>query len=193
VYKFSPSAIPQNLRYMPAHLIEAMLMLVVGLAALVWIIVQAVRQRSAVADLAAGVAPDAATRRDLAVGLALAASWAAVWVLYAAYTWTAFPGLSTLASVRFYVPAMAAIALLGAWLITRLPRRESLAAASCAVLVVPMLSLGLWSFDYTLQRVHQLLPRPAQVRVGPAPVRDGPAGPAGPGGPSPAASAVEAP
>jgi hypothetical protein len=128
VYKFSPSAIPQNLRYMPAHLIEAMLMLVVGLAALVWIIVQAVRQRSAVAELAAGVAPDAATRRDLAVGLALAASWAAVWVLYAAYTWTAFPGLSTLASVRFYVPAMAAIALLGAWLITRLPRRESLAA-----------------------------------------------------------------
>ena len=115
MYKFSPSA-------MPAHLIEAMPMLVLGLAALVWIIVQAMRQRSAVAELAAGVAPDAATRRDLAVGLALAASWAAVWILYAAYTWTAFPGLSALASVRFYVPAMAAIALLGAWLITRLPR-----------------------------------------------------------------------
>jgi hypothetical protein len=176
---FSLSAIPQNLRYMPAHLIAAMPMLVLGLAALVWIIVQAVRQRSAGAELAAGVAPDPATRRDLAVGLALAASWAAVWVLYAAYTWTAFPGLSTLASVRFYVPAMAAIALLGAWLITRLPRRESLAAASCAVLVVPMLGLGLWSFDHTVQRVHQLLPRPAQVRVGPA----------GPGGASPAASA----
>jgi hypothetical protein len=86
--------------------------------------------------------------------------------------------------VRFYVPAMAAIALLGAWLITRLPRRESLAAASCAMLVVPMLGLGLWSFDYTIQRVHQLLPRPVPVRVGPA-------GPAGPAGPPPTAPASE--
>jgi hypothetical protein len=192
---FSLSAIPRNLQYMPAHLIAAMPMMLLGLAALVWIIVLAVRQRGAGAGagLAAGVAPDAAARRDLAVGLALAASWAAVWGLYAAYTWTAFPGLSTLASVRFYVPAMAAVALLGAWLITRMPRRESLAAASCAVLVVPMLGLGLWSFDYTIQRVHQLLPRPAPVRVGPAPVRVGPAGPGGPGGPSPAAPAGQAP
>lgn len=62
--KFSLSAIPQNLRYMPAHLIDAMPMLVLGLAGLAWIIVQAVRQRRA------GAGPNSATRRDLTVGLA---------------------------------------------------------------------------------------------------------------------------
>jgi PadR family transcriptional regulator, regulatory protein PadR len=186
--KFSLSAIPQNLRYMPAHLVKDMPMLVLGLAGLVWITVQAVRQRGA--GLAASAGPAAEAGRDLAVGLALAASWAAVWGLYAAYTWTTFPGMSTLATVRFYVPAMAAIALLGAWPITRLPRKESLAAVSCAVLVVPMLGLGLWSFQYTIERVHQLIQQPVQVRVGQ--VRVGP-GPGGPGGPTPSASAARPP
>ena len=50
----------------------------------------------------------AAARRDLAVALALAACWAAVWVLYATYTWTAVPRLSTLQAARFYVPALGA-------------------------------------------------------------------------------------
>jgi PadR family transcriptional regulator, regulatory protein PadR len=195
---FSLSAIPRNLQYMPAHLIKAMPMLVLGLAAVVWIIVQAVRQRRVDAAPTTSAGPAATARRDLAVGLALAASWAAVWGLYAAYTWTDLPGLTTLQTVRFYVPAMAAIALLGAWLITRLPRRESLAAVCCAVLVVPMLGLGLWYFDHTIQRVHELFQsRPAPVRVGPVPVpgpiRVGPASPGRPGGPSPSAPAGSPP
>jgi hypothetical protein len=103
-----------------------------------------------------------------------------VWGLYAAYTWTAFPGLSTLAAVRFYVPALAAIALLGAWLSTRLARRESLLAVSCAVLVVPMLFMGLWSFHDTIQHVHEILQRPVPVRVGRVQVRASPV-PAGAG------------
>jgi PadR family transcriptional regulator, regulatory protein PadR len=185
--QFSLSAIPRNLRYMPAHLIVAMPMLLLGLGALAWIIVEAVQRRRAAAGPSASAQPVAAATRDLAVGLALAASWAAVWGLYAAYTWTAVPHLSTLAAVRFYVPALPAIALLGAWLITRLPRRESLAAVSCAALVVPMLGLGLWSFQYTIQQVHHLQqahqptpvgsPVPVQVSRAPVPVR-----PAGPGG-----------
>jgi hypothetical protein len=45
---------------------------------------------------------------------------------------------------RFYVPAAGAIALLGSWLVTRLPGRVSLAAATSAAVV--MFGLGIWSF-----------------------------------------------
>jgi hypothetical protein len=46
------------------------------------------------------------------------------------------PILSTLQSTRFYVPALGAIALLGSWLVTRLPRRTSLAAVTSAAAAV---------------------------------------------------------
>jgi hypothetical protein len=161
---FSLSAVPTNLRYMPAHLIQAMPMLVLALAALAWIISRRVRLRRAAdgrpadgrpadgraADEVAAealVAGEQATgaRRDLAVGLALAASWFSVWGLYAAYTWTAHPFGTTLQFARFYVPAIGAISLLGSWLVTRLPRRASLAAVTAAAVV--MLGLGAWSFS----------------------------------------------
>jgi hypothetical protein len=77
-------------------------------------------------------------------------------------------GMAALVWIIVHAQQQRRASLLGAWLITRLPRRESLAAASCAVLVVPMHGLGLRSFDYTIQRVHQLLPRPVQVQPGPA-------------------------
>ena len=143
---FSLSAVLPNLRYMPAHLIEAMPMLVLGLAGLGWIAGRWARLRRA------GGADAARARRDLAVGLALTASWSSVWGLYAAYTWTAHPGGGTLQVVRFYVPALGAIALLGAWLLvqlgTRLAARARPAALALtsAALVVAMFGLGAWSF-----------------------------------------------
>jgi hypothetical protein len=141
--QFSLSAIGPNFRYMPGHLIQAMPEFVLGLAALAWIIVESVRRRGA--DARSGAA-----RRDLAVGLALAASWFAVWGLYSAYTWTAGPFGTTLQFARFYVPALGAISLLGAWLITRVPRRESLPALSAVVAaagVVVMFVLGVRAFN----------------------------------------------
>ena len=87
---------------MPAHLIQAMPVLVLGLGALAGIALAWLRGRRAGGQRAA------AARRDLAVALALAACWAAVWVLYATYTWTAVPRLSTLQAARFYVPALGA-------------------------------------------------------------------------------------
>jgi hypothetical protein len=152
---FSLSAVLPNLRYMPAHLIEAMPVLVLGLAALGWIAVRWARLRPA------GGEPAAGARRDLAVALALAATWFSVWGLYAAYTWTAHPGGGTLQVARFYVPALGAIALLGAWLLVQLgtrlaehrPRRAPLALTSAA-LVVAMFGLGAWSF--TAMRDFQL-------------------------------------
>jgi hypothetical protein len=138
--RFSLGAVLPNLRYMPSHLIEAMPMLVLGLAGLAWIAVRWVQLRRADGE------PAASARRDFAVGLALAPSWFAGWGVYAAYTWTAHP-FSTLQVVRFYVPALGAISLLGAWLLVRLPRRTSLAAMASAAVVVAMFGLGVWSFS----------------------------------------------
>jgi hypothetical protein len=137
---FSLGAVLRNLRYMPVHLISAMPMLVLGLAALAWIAWRRVRLAGA---------DDA--RRDFAVGLGLAASWFSVWGLYAAYTWTAGPGLSTLQAARFYVPAIGAISLLGAWLVVRLPRdlprHVPLAAMTSAAVIAAMFGLGVWSYN----------------------------------------------
>jgi hypothetical protein len=143
---FSLSAVLPNLRYMPSHLIEAMPMLLLGLAGLGWIAARWARLRRADGE------PAARARRDLAMALALAATWFSVWGLYATYTWTAHGG-STLQVTRFYVPALGAIALLGAWLLVQLgtwlaahaSRRAPLALTSAA-LVVAMFGLGAWSF-----------------------------------------------
>ncbi len=137
---FSLSAISPNLRYMPAHLVQAMPMLVLGLAALAGIAVAWLRGRRA------GGQQAAEARRDLAVALGLAASWAAIWALYATYTWTAAVGLSTLQAARFYVPALGAISLLGAWLLARLPRRQPLAAITTFAVAGALFGLGGWAF-----------------------------------------------
>jgi hypothetical protein len=161
---FSLSAVPTNLRYMPAHLIQAMPMLVLGLAALAWITGRRVRLRRPADERAAEERPAgeraageraAAARRDLAVGLALAASWFSVWGLYAAYTWTANPVGSTLQFARFYVPAIGGISLLGSWLVTRLPAKASLAAVISAAVAVAMFGLGAWTFPVIRQSPFQ--------------------------------------
>jgi hypothetical protein len=137
---FSLAAVLPNLRYLPAHLIAAMPMLVLGLVAVAWIAWR--RVRPARTDDA---------RRDFAVALALAAAWFSVWGLYAAYTWTAHPFISTLQAVRFYVPATGAISLLGAWLVVNLPRRASPASVTSAAVIAALFGLGVWSFDGTHQ------------------------------------------
>jgi hypothetical protein len=170
---FSLSAIGDNLRYMPAHLIQAMPMLVLGLGALMGIAVVWLRARRA------GGERTATARRDLAVGAALAGSWAAIWALYATYAWTAVPFLSTLQAVRFYVPALGPITLLGAWLLVRVPRGQPLTAITTLTVAAALFGLGGWAFHdmyqhpfgAQLQVVHgpggtiQLRPGPG-VRIG---------------------------
>jgi hypothetical protein len=137
---FGFGAIGPNLRYMPAHLMQAMPMLVPGLAALTWIIVRRLVLRRA------GGQAGALARHDLRVGLAVAASWFTVWGLYSAYYWTNDPSEDTLQAARFYVPAIGAISLLGAWLVTRIPGRAWLAGLTSAAVVAAMFGLGAWSF-----------------------------------------------
>jgi hypothetical protein len=137
---FGLGAIVPNLRIMRAHLIQAMPMLVLGLIALAWIIVRWLVLRRA--DGEAG----AVARRDLWVGLSVAASWFAIWGLYSAYTWTTDPTSVTVQVVRFYVPAIGAIALLGAWMVTRIPGRAWRAGLTSGAVITAMFGLGVWSF-----------------------------------------------
>jgi hypothetical protein len=137
---FGLGAIVPNLQYMPAHLMQAMPMLVLGLAALAWIIVRRLVLRRA------GGQASAMARRDLWVGLAMAASWFAVWGLYSAYYWTNAPSEDTLQAARFYVPPIGAIALLGGWLVTRIPGRPWLAGVTSAAVAAALFGLGAWSF-----------------------------------------------
>jgi hypothetical protein len=115
-------------------------MLVFGLIALAWIIVRWLLLRRADGQASA------VAHRDLWVGLTLAASWFAIWGLYCAYTWTADPTSVTVQVVRFYIPAIGAISLLGAWLVTRLPGRAWRVGLTSAAVITAMFGLGVWSF-----------------------------------------------
>jgi hypothetical protein len=135
---FGLGAIVPNLRHLPVHLIQAMPMLILGLVALVSILARAVTLRRPGAD--------SSIRSDLWVGLGLAASWLVIWGIYSAYYWTNDPSENTLQTVRFYVPAIGAISLLGAWLVTRIPGRPWRAGLASAAVVATTFALGAWSF-----------------------------------------------
>lgn len=137
---FGLGAIGPNLRLMPAHLMQAIPMLVLGLIAVAWIVVRWLTLHRV--DGRAG----AVARRDLSVGAALAGSWFAIWGLYSAYAWTTDPTEVAVQVVRFYVPALGAIALLAAWLVTRIPDRARWASMTPVAVIATMFGLGVWSF-----------------------------------------------
>ena len=83
---------------------------------------------------------------DLWTAGAIAASWLAVWALYSMYYWTNDPTEDTLQAARFYVPAIGAISLLSAWMVTRIPGRPWMAGLTSATAVAIMFTLGTWSF-----------------------------------------------
>ena len=136
---FSLGAIGPNLRVMPAHLLQAMPMLVLGLMAIAWIIVRRLVLRRETGGRCRPVATSGS-------GIALFASWFAIWGLYAAYTWTTGPANGSVDVIRFYVPALGAIALLGAWLVTRLPGRAWLAGLTSTAIITGLFWLGVWAF-----------------------------------------------
>jgi hypothetical protein len=136
---FGLGAIGPNLRYMPAHLMQAIPMLAAALTALAWITWRWLTLRRA--DGQAGTR----ARRDLWTAAAIAVSWLAVWALYSLYYWTNDPTEDTLQAARFYVPAIGAISLLGAWLVTRIPGRPWIAGLTSAAAVTIMFTLGTWS------------------------------------------------
>ncbi len=136
---FGFGAIGPNLRIMPAELIRAMPMLVLGLIALMSIVARWARFRQVDGERGA------IARRDLWVGVALGSSWFAIWALYSAYTGTIYPGNVAVQNVRLFLPAIGVVSLLAAWLITRIPGRAWRMGAASAV-VIAMFVLGVSSF-----------------------------------------------
>jgi hypothetical protein len=206
--QFAFGALKQNLRYMPAHLLQAMPVFVLGVIALAWIALRWLRLArtdgagvrpagGAGARLAggAGVRPAdgaevrpaggagerlAGARRDLGVAAALLAAWLAIWALYLTYTWTAEPFGTTLQFARFYVPALGPIVLLAAWLITRVPARATQPAITALVTAVALVGMSVLG----VQSFHQMIAArpaiPTARACRPVPVPPGGPAPAGP-------------
>lgn len=61
-------------------------------------------------------------------------------------TWTTDPTNGSISDVRFYVPAIGAIALLGAWLVTRFPAHALLRGLTSAAITTALFALGVRAF-----------------------------------------------
>ena len=170
---FSAGAVPRNLQIMPPALLVGMPTALLAAAGAAWLVTAALRRVRR---------PGA--RRDAAVGATLVAWWAAVWLTYLAYDWTTERRFSTdfpLTS-RFYLPALGALALLGAVPLVRLLSVRLLRPLA-VVLPAALLAFGTGAAVYSISgdwlygHGHDVRPVPGMPLPG-APD----AGPGGPGG-----------
>jgi hypothetical protein len=137
---FSLGAIDPNLHLMPGHLIMSMPVLFLAAVSIIWILVRLVGSRDA------GETARAGARRDVSISLALTGTWLAIWVLYSAYTWTTDPTNARVSDIRFYLPAIGPIAILAAWLVTKIPGRPALAGLIIVVVTALLFAQGTHEF-----------------------------------------------
>jgi hypothetical protein len=201
VITFGLGAISGNLDSMPALLVETMPACLLALAAVVWMVGRSIWLRRTAPE--GEVRPTrAAAHRDLAVGAALAVAWWGTWALYSTYYWTAQMSAGSGAGgaagpagadnaihlIRFFVPALAPIALLGAWALVRMPRWAAL------TVIAAFFGLGLWSYaDMTAADprggIMGGMPGGQGGAPGPPPGSDGVGGAPGSGGAMPSGPA----
>ncbi|MCU1363383.1 MAG: putative rane protein conserved [Acidimicrobiaceae bacterium] len=176
---FSFSAFWPNLKLMPAQLSSSMPVWTLAAIAVIWIATRWVRSRATTSSTQGD------SRRDVAVALVLVVGWLGMWIFYSTYTWTAQMagrgpvGVSdTVHLIRFYLPALGLLALLAAWLLTKLT-----AILSGGVLFALVLA-SLFSF-YAMAGSGIAEGRPSRYPPGGVPA-NGPAGlhPGPPSGPA---------
>jgi hypothetical protein len=154
IVTFAGSAVAPNLERMPARLVESVPTGIFALLALAWIAGRFF-SRTGSQPLARGT-----VRRDALVALALGVGWLAMWGLYSTYTWTVGQTLgpgNPIHVVRFYVPVLGLMALLGAWLLARLPRWAATA------LIAVIVGLALWSYVTPANDTVVARPNPAPL------------------------------
>jgi hypothetical protein len=143
---FSWGALAPNIEHMPGHLLRAIPMLLLGFVALGWIAVRLVRARGE-----HNLAARARRRRDAVVAGSLGAGWLGFWGLYLSYNWTAQVSAqsgSSIHVIRFYLPALGMIALLGAWVLAQLTKRgPALVKWAPAAILVALVIAGGWSYQ----------------------------------------------
>ncbi len=129
---FSLGSLPANLAHLTVPLVASMPLCVLAGAALVGI----ARRRP-------GPERTAGKRRDAAVAAGLGGLWLGSWGLYELYDWTAQMGTAggDVHVVRFYLPALGALALLGAWALVRVPRTWAVGTLG-ALCVAGLVSFG---------------------------------------------------
>jgi hypothetical protein len=142
---FSFGAISPNLEHMPAHLLRAMPMLLLGVIAIGWITVRAFTAARRSRD------QRHARRVDAIVAALLGITWIGIWGLYLSYAWTAQMSAqsgSAIHVIRFYLPALGPMALLAAWPLVHVLRRGGRRGAiAVAVVVVALSGAGAWSYQ----------------------------------------------
>lgn len=121
---FAWSAFLPNLKTLPRALAEAMPVWLLAAAGVVAIAVRWWRHRASTDPQRADA------RRDVAVASSLAVGWLGLWLWYLTYTWTAQMGGGggggdIVHLIRFYLPVIGPIALLGAWVLSRTLRAIS--------------------------------------------------------------------
>jgi hypothetical protein len=147
---FSAGAMLRNLRTVPVPLLIGMPVAVLAAAGVAWALVAARRPGSP------------ARRRDLPVVGFLGAWWLAVWLTYLAYDWTTVVRLSVSFPLtsRFYLPALGALALLGALAVARAPRRVGVPLVAALLFVGAAASIysvtGDWLYCHGTSPVRPL-------------------------------------
>jgi hypothetical protein len=174
---FSAGAMMRNLRTMPIPLLIGMPVAVLAAAGVVWVLI------------AARGDGRPARRRDLAVVGSLVAWWLAVWLTYLAYDWTTVVrfSMSFPLTSRFYLPALGALALLGAFPLARAPRRVGVPLVAALLFVGAAASIysvtGDWLYGHGASPVTPLRGMPLPGAPGGMPSCAPPPAGMPPGGP----------